>query len=108
PRPRRRWAGAWPPRCWPRAGSPTCRPPETRMSGAPATVLVVRPRAQADAWVDALAALGVRAGVAAGGALAGGAAAGLRQPQRGARLLRRGRGRARGARVARACLGRGH
>ena len=31
------------------------------MSGAPATVLVVRPRAQADAWVDALAALGVPA-----------------------------------------------
>ena len=31
------------------------------MSGAPATVLVVRPRAQADAWVDALVALGVPA-----------------------------------------------
>ena len=31
------------------------------MSGAPATVLVVRPRAQAGAWVDALAALGVPA-----------------------------------------------
>ena len=35
--------------------------PESAVSGSPGTVLVVRPRAQADAWVGELAALGVAA-----------------------------------------------